>query len=264
MTPETLERALEETPERRGGTVVSPTYFRRRGRHRRPRRGGAHGAACRSSSTRPGAHLAFHPDLPAHALALGADLVISSIHKIVGSLTQSAMMHLGHGELIEESVVDRCVTLIESTSPNALLSASLDTARRSGGGERRGHARRDAARPCAASVRPCARCPASRSWTSASPEHPGVFDYDPLRLAIDVRGTPPSGYELARLVREQDDVHLELAGENVMVAVFGMGEAVAAAERCGGAPPGRSTPSRAEERAAARRSSRRRRPGASW
>ena len=45
-----------------------------------------------------GAHLAFHRALPAHALSLGADLVISSIHKIVGSLTQSAMIHLGHGE----------------------------------------------------------------------------------------------------------------------------------------------------------------------
>jgi arginine/lysine/ornithine decarboxylase len=58
---------------------------------------------------------------------------------------------------------------------------------------------------------------------------PGVFAYDPLRLAIDVRGTRTSGYELARRIREQDDVHVELAGENVLVAVFGMGEGVAAA-----------------------------------
>ena len=67
---------------------------------------------------------------------------------------------------------------------------------------------------------------------------PGVFDYDPLRLAIDVRGTGHSGYALARLVRERDDVNLELAGENVMVAVFGMGEDVTAAGRAagGGAP----------------------------
>ena len=42
-----------------------------------------------------GAHLRFHPDLPEHALGAGADLVVSSTHKIVGSLTQSAMLHLG-------------------------------------------------------------------------------------------------------------------------------------------------------------------------
>ena len=58
---------------------------------------------------------------------------------------------------------------------------------------------------------------------------PGVFGYDPLRLAIDVRGTGYSGYTLARLLREHDDVNLELAGENVMVAVFGMGEDAMAA-----------------------------------
>jgi lysine decarboxylase len=48
-------------------------------------------------------------------------------------------------------------------------------------------------------------------------------------VAIDVRGTLTSGYELARLLREQDDANVELAGENVMVAVFGMGEDAAAA-----------------------------------
>jgi lysine decarboxylase len=79
-----------------------------------------------------GAHMAFHERLPEHALAAGADLVISSTHKIVGSLTQSAMLHLGHEgyERIGEDTVDRAVTLTESTSPNSLLFASLDAARR--------------------------------------------------------------------------------------------------------------------------------------
>ena len=48
-----------------------------------------------------GAHLHFHPDLPADALAAGADLVTSSTHKIVGSLTQAAMLHLGRGGRID-------------------------------------------------------------------------------------------------------------------------------------------------------------------
>jgi len=79
-----------------------------------------------------GAHLAFHESLPEDALSAGADLVVSSTHKIVGSLTQSAMVHLGHGseERIDEDVVDRAVTLVESTSPSSLLTASLDAARR--------------------------------------------------------------------------------------------------------------------------------------
>ena len=54
---------------------------------------------------------------------------------------------------------------------------------------------------------------------------PGVHDYDPLRLAIDVRGTGATGYELAAAVAE-DDIIFELYGENVVVAVFGMAEHV--------------------------------------
>ena len=56
---------------------------------------------------------------------------------------------------------------------------------------------------------------------------PGVHGYDPLRLAIDVRGTGASGYQVARLMHERDDINLELAGENVIVAVFGMAETAA-------------------------------------
>ena len=41
---------------------------------------------------------------------------------------------------------------------------------------------------------------------------PGVFAYDPLRLAVDVRGLAASGYELAPLLREIDDINLELYG----------------------------------------------------
>jgi lysine decarboxylase len=175
-----------------------------------------------------GAHLAFHPDLPDHALSLGADLAISSTHKIVGSLTQSAMVHLGHGDLIDEGVVDRCVTLLESTSPNALLSASLDSARRACAVD--GESLLGAALRGLAATREAVReVPGLDVLDERLAGQAGVFAYDPLRLAIDVRGTRTSGYDLARRVREQDDVHVELAGENVMVAVFGMGEDVAAA-----------------------------------
>ena len=130
VTPEALDRGPRpRRPAAVGAHVTSPTYF------------GAvadvqslvevahsHGVPLVVDEAW-GAHLAFHPDLPVHALAAGADLVISSTHKIVGSLTQSAMVHVG-GDLIEDHLVDRAVTLTESTSPNSLLCGSLDAARR--------------------------------------------------------------------------------------------------------------------------------------
>jgi arginine/lysine/ornithine decarboxylase len=223
LTPSSLDAALRDAPGAVGAAVVSPTYF------------GAiadvaslvevahgHGVPLIVDEAW-GAHLAFSDDLPAHALSLGADLVISSTHKIVGSLTQSAMIHLGHGDLIDEEVVDRCVTLVESTSPNALLGASLDSARRAAAVD--GSSLLSATLRALADTRDGVReVPGLDVLDERLVGAPGVFAYDPLRLTIDVRGTHMSGYELARLLREQDDVHVELAGENVVVAVFGMGE----------------------------------------
>jgi arginine decarboxylase len=231
MTPEALDRALRETPDVAGATVVSPTYF-----------GAVADVAGLAEVAHArgvplvvdeawGAHLGFHEELPAPALGVGADLVISSTHKVVGSLTQSAMIHLGHGDLIEEGVVDRCVTLVESTSPNSLLCASLDAARRSAA--TRGRELVGETLAALARTRDAVReIPGLDVLDERLAGAPGVFDYDPLRLAIDVRGTRMSGYELSRRLREDYDVLMELAGENVIVAVYGMGEdAALASER---------------------------------
>ena len=51
-----------------------------------------------------------------------------------------------------------------------------------------------------------------------------VAAWDPLRLSVDVRGTGATGHRIAELMRERDDVILELFSENVVVAVFGIGE----------------------------------------
>src|SRR6185312_2660551 len=171
-----------------------------------------------------GAHMAFHEDLPEHALSAGADLVISSTHKIVGSLTQSAMLHLGHGAgLIGEDTVDRAVTLTESTSPNSLLFASLDASRRQAAVH--GHELHEYTMAALAEARAQIRAIEGLDVLDERiTGRPGVFGYDPLRLAVDVRGIAASGYELAGLLREIDDINLELYGQNVIVAVFGMGE----------------------------------------
>lgn len=89
-----------------------------------------------------GSHLAFHEDLPVDAISAGADLVISSTHKKLGSLTQSAMLHLGRSQNISRSwTTRRAVTRSptgrrSSTSAGALsrgraLNSNANYARRS-------------------------------------------------------------------------------------------------------------------------------------
>jgi arginine decarboxylase len=225
LTPESLERELAATPRAAGAWVVSPTYFGAVADVR---------ALAEVAHARGvplivdeawGAHLAFHESLPDDALSAGADLVVSSTHKIVGSLTQSAMLHLGgrSERLLDEDAVDRAVTLTESTSPSALLTASLDAARR----QAVLHGRQLLERTRALLADARAQIRAIEGLDVLDERlcgRPGVFAYDPLRLAIDVRGVAASGYELAPLLRELGDINLELYGQNVLVAVFGMGE----------------------------------------
>lgn len=75
-----------------------------------------------------GPHFAFHPQFPQSALAAGADLVVQSTHKMLGALTQAAMLHT-QGSLIDRPRLSQTLQLVQSTSPNYLLLASLDAAR---------------------------------------------------------------------------------------------------------------------------------------
>jgi lysine decarboxylase len=227
LMPAKLDEALTATPGATAAWIVSPTYF-----------GAVADVAALAQVAHAhgvplivdeawGAHMAFHEDLPAHALALGADLVVSSTHKIVGSLTQSAMLHLGRDSRIDADIVDRCVTLTESTSPNSLLLASLDGARRLAA--TRGHALIAETLGAVALAREQIRAiPGLDVLDERFVGRDGVFAYDPLRLAVDVRGLAVDGYQLATLLRESADINLELAGQHVIVGVFGMGEDAAA------------------------------------
>jgi len=224
LTPQSLATALDAEPAAVAAMVVSPTYF-----------GAVADVAALAEVAHSrgvplvvdeawGAHLRFSSVLPTSALELGADVVLSSTHKIVGSITQSAILHLGDcGDRIDEHILDRAVTLVETTSPNALLTGSLDAARRQAA--TRGEELLGETVASLAELRDRIRAiPGLDVLDDRIVGRSGVFAYDPLRLVVDVRGAGATGHRIAQLVRELDDVNLELFSENVVVAVFGIGE----------------------------------------
>src|SRR5947207_9991040 len=94
VTPEALAAALDANQDARAAFIVSPTYY--------GMAADVEGCAavCHERGVPLvvdqawGPHFGFHPDLPPSALSQRPDAVLTSPPKIVGSLTQSAMLHV--------------------------------------------------------------------------------------------------------------------------------------------------------------------------
>ena len=139
---------------------------------------------------------------------------------------QSAILHLSDSGRIDEAIVDRAVTLVESTSPNALLAASLDAARRQAAVH--GAELLEESVDSLAELREEIRSiPGLDVLDERLVGSPSVHAYDPFRLVVDVRATGATGHRIATLLHDLADINLELFSENVIVAVFGIGERAA-------------------------------------
>lgn len=221
VTAEQVEQALVAHPASAAVYIVTPSYF-----------GAVADVAAISEVAHRhgvplivdeawGSHFGMHPDLPVNAVRLGADLVISSTHKAAGSLTQSAMLQLGHGRFAErlESLVDRVVRSFQSTSSSALLLASLDEARR--------HlaTRPDAierALTSAEEIRALVR--ADRRYRDATPDilaSPDAIANDPFKIAIDTRGAGITGTDAHYQLLRDHQVYCELSTPSALLLLVG-------------------------------------------
>ena len=75
-----------------------------------------------------GAHFGFHPAVPPHALASGADAFVASSHKTLAAFTQSAFL-LARGGFLDLERLDESFEILHTTSVSAALLASIDRAR---------------------------------------------------------------------------------------------------------------------------------------
>lgn len=71
----------------------------------------------------------FNSKLPETSLKLGADIVVHSLHKTGGSMSQSSMLHISKDSNVNADDVERALMLLHTTSPSLMLLGSLDAAR---------------------------------------------------------------------------------------------------------------------------------------
>ncbi len=75
-----------------------------------------------------GAHFGFHLSVPAHALALGADAIVTSAHKMLPAYSQGALV-LARTDRLDPDRLDRAFDATHTTSPAGAILASIDADR---------------------------------------------------------------------------------------------------------------------------------------
>lgn len=226
VTVDDFQRAVDANPNARGAYVISPSYF------------GAVSdieglAAVAHRAGIPlivdgawGAHFGFHPEIPENPLLLGADVLVSSTHKLGGSLTQSAMIHVGRGPFAEQltDIINRTYPLTQSTSNSSLLLASLDIARSA---LATGADAIERSIRSAESLRDKVRDhPRLAVVSDGFDQFPDIVGHDPLHVAIDVSGLGRSGLEVRNILMTTLHVELEIATDTCVVAIVGPGHEI--------------------------------------
>ena len=75
-----------------------------------------------------GGHFGFHPDLPRHAFQLGADALITSVHKALPGYSASALL-MAQGKYLNLDRLEQSFETTHTTSPAGAPLASIDGVR---------------------------------------------------------------------------------------------------------------------------------------
>ncbi|MCX7781832.1 MAG: aminotransferase class I/II-fold pyridoxal phosphate-dependent enzyme [Negativicutes bacterium] len=209
VTPETVESTIKRHPDAKGVLIINPTYY---GVATDLKRivsiVHAHNMPVVVDEAH-GPHLKFDSRLPVQALEAGADICAQSTHKIIGSLTQCSMVHCREGR-ISVPRLKAMLQLVQSTSPNYILLASLDVARMQMATEGPTLIGRsvELAQALRAEIN---KIPGLYCFGEEKIGNPGVYSLDPTKVTVMVKGLGLKGAEAERILRYQYNIQVELS-----------------------------------------------------
>ncbi|MFE5590039.1 aminotransferase class I/II-fold pyridoxal phosphate-dependent enzyme [Streptomyces sp. NPDC056549] len=150
------------------------------------------------------------PELPPWAMDAGADVCVTSAHKMGSGVEQSSVFHL-QGDLVAPEVLKGREDLLGTTSPSVLVYAALDGWRRQM--VEHGKALYDDAPALAARVRDrISRVDGLHVHGRADFCGPGkADDLDPLQIIVDISALGVTGYRAADWLRRDHRVNLHVS-----------------------------------------------------
>lgn len=220
VMPEDVDKALQNNPEIKLVVVTSPTYegvisdIKSISAVCR-----AHGAALFVDEAH-GAHLGLNRRFEKSARSLGADAVVNSLHKTLPCLTQTALLHVC-SDKVDIARLDKNLAVFQTSSPSYVLMASIDgfLRRLEGTGREELDMWTDMLEKFRRSI---SRCKKVRLFEAGSDGR--VFAYDKTKLVFLTVDSAMSGIELAKELRNEYKLELEMASANYALAMTGAGD----------------------------------------
>ncbi|RIV28820.1 aminotransferase class I/II-fold pyridoxal phosphate-dependent enzyme [Alicyclobacillaceae bacterium I2511] len=219
---ETVSAALLAHPDAKALVLINPTYF---------------GVSCDLRQIvhlahehqvpvlvdeAHGVHTGFHEKLPVSAMAAGADMAATSVHKLGGSMTQSSVLNIRTGR-VDPRHVQVVLSMLTTTSTSYLLLASLDVARKELA--LHGWTNLERAIQLAESARwainqiPGLHCAGKEILRSSA-----AVALDPTKLTISVKDLGVTGYDIERMLREEFNIEVELSDLYNILCVLSWGD----------------------------------------
>ena len=177
-----------------------------------------------------GPHFQFHPALPSSAMASDVDGAVSSIHKVLGGLTQAAILNV-QGGLVDADRVRTAVGMVQTTSPSVLVLASIDAARR----QMALHGEVMLERTIALAEKARRHLQALPGIDVLDADQLGIDAFDLTKLVIDVDGLGMTGYEAEDALRNRFSVGPEMSDLVGVVCLITIGDTEASNQRLVGA-----------------------------
>ena len=218
MPYERLEAKIKEHPDAKAVLVINPTYFGVASDIKKIVELAHQYDMMVLADEAHGSHMVFSDQLPLTAMQAGADMSATSIHKTSGSLTQSSAI-LTRGDRVSYRRLISTIHLVQSTSPNALLLASLDVSRKYMyfNAENRFNEILPEIRKIREKIN---LIQGIQAYGEEHFQSLGATKYDETKMIIQVSELGLTGFEAYRILSREYGVQVELAESNILLCVF--------------------------------------------
>lgn len=219
VSPQQVQEALEREPDIDGVLIVSPTYEGRIAEVEEIARIVHDRSIPLIVDEAHGAHLGFHPAFAGNSSQAGADLVITSVHKTLPALTQTALLHV-NGTLADRRLVRRFLRIYQSSSPSYVLMSGIDNAVHLAA-EEGGKLFMRMIENWDHMLQELSACRNLNIWPPATLEKKEYQRHQDIgKLVISVKKTGISGQQLYRELLEEYGLQMEMACEDYVLAML--------------------------------------------